>query len=110
MSVENSEIIDGVGTSKDSGDVVLLISDHLTWADEPAHFSMIEKKLGKYVQFATGPQLAEAVPDARARRVRIELVYQHRPTNLAERFLKAAAKQLKGINLDFSYRELPQKY
>jgi hypothetical protein len=110
MSIENSEVIDGIGTSKDSGDVVLLISDHLTWDDEPGHFSMLERKIGKYVQFTMSPQLVVAVPDARARRVRIELVCQHRPTELAERFLVAAAEQLKGMDLGFSCRELPEGY
>lgn len=99
-----------MGISNTDGSVVLTISDHLDWGDEPNHFALLEKKLGAYLGFITSGQLYEVLPAARGQLVRIELIYQHEPSDLGYRFLTAAKQQLKSAGVELAYRSLPSQY
>jgi len=110
MSIENSGVIDSMGISKVDERAVLLISDHLDWADEASHFELFEQKISKYLDFIKSGQLLEALPRAKDRPIRIELVQQHKPTENALRFLNSAKQQLAEMGLEFTYHPLPAGY
>jgi len=107
MTIENIEKVDGVGIDKKSGEVVLTISDHLTWIDDAAHFRLIEKKIGRYLDFVKTGQLIETLPEADKRQIRINVICQHQPTDSASKFLLAAQGQLKKMGIGFSFGSLP---
>lgn len=107
MTIENFETIDGVGISKESGEVVLQISDHLEWEDSAIHFNLIEKKIGSYLNFIQGGQLFEVVPEAKDRSIRIDIICKFEPSELALKFLTAAMQQLKLMGVALSYGMLP---
>lgn len=111
MTIENPDTIDGVGIDRQTGEVVLLISDHLLWGDDDAsHFSLLENKLGGYVNFVQSGQVLEALPGAEGRPIRIRLVHEHEPTDGAKTVLEAVRQQLAEIGLEFSYLGLPTGY
>jgi hypothetical protein len=110
MTVENSGVIDGMGISKKNGDVVLMISDHLTWENEAERFSALERKIGNYIQFSKTQNLVEALPAARGRPVRIQIVYQFEPTETASKFLRAATEQLESLGFGLTYGLLPEPF
>ena len=110
MSVENSNSVDGMGISKADGKVVLTIADHLDWSDEQHHFKLIERKIGSYVGFINSGQLEEVLPAAKGCPVRIELIYQYKPSELGSRFLNAAKQQLKSMNVELAFGALPPQY
>lgn len=110
MTVENSNSVDGMGISKADGKAVLTISDHLDWSDEQRHFDLLEKKIGAYLGFIKSGQLQEALPAAKGCSVRIEVIYQHEPSELGSRFLSAARQQLQGADVELAYNPLPSWY
>ncbi|MFD3262736.1 DUF6572 domain-containing protein [Phenylobacterium ferrooxidans] len=107
MSIENAEIIDGLGTDKIRGEATLLISDHWPWSDEPAHFALLEAKISRYIDFVTSGQIFEQMPNARGLPICIKLIHQHDPSVSAARFLEAAGQQLAELGLRFSHASLP---
>lgn len=110
MTVGNFEVIDALGISKESGEVVLTISDHLTWATPSEHFEILEGKIGRYLDFIQSGQLLESVPDAANRQIRISIFCKYQPSAHAHRFLTAAERQLAEVGVKLSFGELPDGY
>lgn len=110
MTVENFEVIDGLGISKESGEVVLTISDHLPWDTASEHFEKLEGKIGRYLDFIRSGQLLESVPDAAKRQVRISVFCKHQPDDNTHNFLLAAGRQLAHDGVKLSFVELPDVY
>ncbi|WP_051711574.1 DUF6572 domain-containing protein [Andreprevotia chitinilytica] len=108
MTVEDSSLVDGLGISKRDGKGVLTIADHLDWQDESMHFALLEKKIGRYLSFIKSGQFLEVLPNSQGRAIRIELIYQHQPSEEASRFLGAAKKQLDAMGVEFAYSALPE--
>lgn len=107
MTIENIETIDGIGISKDGGEVVLQISDHLEWVNNEFHLNLIEKKIGLYLGFIKSGQLLEIIPEAGGRSIRIDIICKFEPSELASIFLNAAMRQLKVMDIKLSYGMLP---
>ena len=110
MSLENAEVVDGAGLDKTTGDVILTISDHLTWEDEETHFRLIELKLGKYLDFIRSGQISESFPQATQAHTRIQLIYKYTPGDSGLSFLAAAQRQLASLGIAFSHCALPPGY
>lgn len=81
MSVEDEKTIDFVGIGKETGEVVLTISDHLPWTDSSEenrkHLNLLEAKINTYLQFIENGQLVEDYPDARDKKVIIKVMGQY---------------------------------
>ena len=45
MSVEQTDVVDIVSIERETGNVILTISDHLDWSDSVAHQRILQKKL-----------------------------------------------------------------
>jgi Family of unknown function (DUF6572) len=45
MSVEQTDVVDIVSIERETGNVILTISDHLDWSDSLAHQRILQKKL-----------------------------------------------------------------
>lgn len=110
MTIENADVIDGMGVDDRTSEVVLIISDHLPWQNEADHFSLLELKIGKYLDFIQGGQLFETMKGLEGRPIRIDVIYEHEPTELAMTFFNAAAQQLQEIGIVLSYKSIPMGY
>lgn len=110
MTIEQADKVDAMGIDAGKGEVVLMISDHLEWSDQTAHFSMLEQKLGSYINFAQSGQLEQALPEAKGMPTRIKLVHQFSPPVDAKSILDSIARQLSEMNFAFSYEGLPASY
>jgi hypothetical protein len=106
MSVEDPEVVDFIGTDKETGRVVLSISDHLPWNKN--HFSILEKKISKYVDFVKSGQLLEARPDAHGRAVEISIVFKHELSDEARRILVTAQEDVQKLGMILSYHRLDE--
>jgi hypothetical protein len=89
MSVDDRNLIDGIGIEKGSAIVVLTVSDHRVWGD-PEHLMALQNKLNDYFGFIESGQLLESYPDAVGRKVRIDIVCKYVPDPKGERFLQQA--------------------
>lgn len=110
MSVERSDVVDGLGISQLDGKVVLTISDHLQWDDPKKHFELLEDKIEAYLAFVKSGQLYETLSAAQGREIRIELVFEHALNGAAATFLAAAKNQLEAVGVEFSPAALPEGY
>lgn len=103
-------MIDALGISKETGEVVLTISDHLTWENPSQHFEILESKIGRYLDFIQSGQLLESVPDAVNPQVRISIFCKYEPSVQAHNFLTAAERQLADVGVKLSFGEMPDGY
>lgn len=108
MSIEQADIIDGLGVRQD-GAVEMLISDHLLW-DSDQHLQLLASKVEAYANAALSGQLAQVYPLAKDKPICIKLVWQHVPDPSAVRFFEAIEGQLKGIGIEFTQMALPARY
>src|SRR5688572_26523145 len=110
MSIEQADKIDGMGVDTHNNELVLLISDHLSWEDEKAHVFSLENKLSGYIDYINSGQYLEPNPQFRGMSVRIKLVHKHSPTSSARTILQAVEVQLEAMSIRFSYEPLPSQY
>jgi hypothetical protein len=108
MSVEQADVIDGLGVRPD-GAVEMLISDHLDW-DDDQHLPLLAAKVEAYANAALSGQLVQSYPPAEGRPVSIKLVWQHIPNAAAARFFETLQGQLKTVGIDFEPVALPEGY
>ena len=107
MSIEQTDVIDFIGTDKQSGRVVLTISDHLPWTPSSEHFSLLEQKIGAYLRFVTSGQLVESRPDSEGREIEFRVVAAHEPSAEARQFLEAVRRTLEPKQVLFSFGTIP---
>ena len=63
MSIAESNVIDGVGISKENNHVLgLFLADHLDWKDEYQHLLAFEEKLNSYISFVETKQYEVTFP------------------------------------------------
>ena len=108
MSVEQADVIDGLGIGAD-GAAEMLISDHLEW-DNERHLELLAAKIEAYANAALSGQLVDVYPAAEGKPVRIKLVWQHVPDAAASRFFEAVGGQLRSAGIEFSQTALPSGY
>ena len=104
MTIEQTEIIDYLGTRSDTGRMTLVISDHLDWeADEAGHLLLLQDKINTYLEFILSGQLLERYPSARDQTLEIRVKGKCRRSELAVKFYEVAEKQLadEGVLLVF---------
>ncbi|MFK0300110.1 DUF6572 domain-containing protein [Brevundimonas sp. NPDC090276] len=110
MTVENETQIDAMGIEPATGNVVLMISDHLDWSETPTHLEAIEAKVNAYLAFVQSPQLVEANPDARNRKVKIAIYQAHPEPEEVKPILNKLARQLGFVGIELWRGALPPGY
>ena len=61
MAIDNVEIIDMIAEGK-KNELVLIITDHLDWADEHGHLILLQEKINTYLMFIETKQYNEVYP------------------------------------------------
>jgi hypothetical protein len=101
MTVENSKSIDFVGVERESGDVVLTVSNHLEWSCD--HLPLLQAKLNAYIVFVESGELIETYKAATGRKVRIDVACRFEPDEAGRRFLAQVKTALSEIGIGFRY-------
>jgi CRP-like cAMP-binding protein len=108
VSIEQPNVVDGIATDPVTGEVVLLLSDHLAWDDsEPEHLMLLQEKVNTYLRFIESGELVEHYPNALGRRAVIEVVCLHTPGDQARRFFAAAGDVITDAGFALRYRVSP---
>ena len=92
MPLDKAGVIDLVSMSADGQTVTLHIVATDPWPSNGAGAPLLQAKLKNYVAFAADGQLLRQYPDARGKRVAIEIRSEH-PLGSTEETLVAAARQ-----------------
>jgi hypothetical protein len=108
MSVDDATKIDGLGIERETGVVVLTIADHLDWSHTKEHLDVLERKINAYLDFITGGQLQETIPDAQGRKAKISVYLQFEPHLDARATLNAVTEKLAAHGIGFWYGCLPE--
>jgi hypothetical protein len=104
MAVDSLTTVDGIGKSQDTGELVLLIADHLDWADERGHLYTLQDKMNAYASFIDSAQYQKVYPGEAFTGFVIEIVFLHQLTERAMQFIKAASSYLNGYGIRVTAR------
>lgn len=102
MSVDQTDVVDGIGVDSVSGKVVLTISDHLEWSEDD-HLLQLQEKVNTYLSFVETGELLNSYPDAKGRDVLINVVCKYPPDDRAVGFLRRVANIVDGAGIKFGY-------
>ena len=102
MSITQTNIIDFISTSPEK-EVVLTISDHLSW-DEPEHLLLLQDKINTYLDFAESEQLREEYSAAIDYPILIQVFLHFDPTEEASAFLIQAKEVITTIGIGFHWK------
>ncbi len=102
MSVDNSQVVDAIGTEKDDTVVTLTITDHLEWGNVE-HLLKLQNKLNKYLAFIESGEIYDAYPSAKGKKIQISVVCKYDPDNEGFALLEQCKKQIEkaGFHLRF---------
>jgi hypothetical protein len=105
MSIEQGDKIDFVNIEYQTGDVLLSISDHLSWdEDEGHHLLLLQTKLNTYLAFVEGGQMYRQIPEAMGRRVVINLVSKFPLSEEATKFFQLASAAISDAGFSLRFR------
>ena len=105
MAVDSLTTVDGIGKSQATGELVLLIADHLDWADEREHLNTLQGKMNAYASFVIdSAQYQKVYPGEVFTGFVIEIVFLYQLTEKAMQFLRAANDYLNGYGIRVTAR------
>jgi hypothetical protein len=110
VTIEQADKVDSIGVDKQTHELVLTISDHLSWENEAAHLAALESKIGAYLDFLSTRQHLDSVSEAGELPVRINLFHKYEPSSFGLKTLQAIERQLATDHIRFSYGPLPAGY
>ena len=90
MSIEQTNVVDFIGTDRWTGDVVLTISDHLDWSDTTAHQLLLQAKLNCYLAFVESGEMIQSYPGAKGKLVVFKVLFKFAPDDGGKEFLARA--------------------
>ena len=106
MSLDNLEVVDAVGTEKNSDTVVLNLLDAWDWDDERAHLIALQDKLNAYLAFVESGQIYEDYPTAAGKALRIDVISRYPMPEAALAFLEKAATVASQLSIAITQRHI----
>lgn len=110
MSVDQPKIIDFLGIDKDSGEVVLTISDHLEWNNSRDHQVILQDKINWYLAFIESGEIFESYSDSKGRPVVIQVIFKFKPDPEGRQFLARAKEVIESAGFTLRYELLAESY
>ncbi|HLH96522.1 MAG TPA: DUF6572 domain-containing protein [Xanthobacteraceae bacterium] len=104
MTVEQNDKIDFVAFNRKSGDVHLIISDHLDWDEnEGAHLLALQDKLNTYLEFVESGQLYVEYSRAIGKKIYFDVIGKFPLSDEAAKFYRLAVNKIReyGYSLEF---------
>ena len=93
MTVEDIDKIDSIGIDRKTGDVHLMISDHLDWdQNEGEHLFVLQDKLNTYLEFVESGQLYVKYPRAVGKKIIFEVMGKFALSKEAGKFYQIVGK------------------
>ena len=110
MSIEQLDVVDVVSIDKETGHVVLTISDHLDWSDTIAHQTALQAKFNKYLAFIESGEILVRYPEAQGRPVVIKVVFKHKPDPEGWAFLSRAKAVIETAGFGLRHELFAESY
>lgn len=106
MSIVDEKMIDGLAQVEKTGDLIVLIVDHLPWI-VPHHFMLLEKKIDTALSYVQSGEIFKKYPDAEKKfqdkqiKIIFQLVLKYPPTNKAHENFNLIYNLLKSVGIQF---------
>lgn len=110
MSVQQPDLVDVISTDKQTGHVVLTISDHLDWSDSTNHQTILQAKLNRYLAFVESGEILTRYRAAKDRPVAIKVVFKFRPDQGGWNFLAKAKVVIESAGLSLRHEIFAESY
>jgi len=110
MSVEQLDVVDVIGIDKQTGHIVLTISDHLDCSDTTSHQSTLQAKLNKYLSFIESGEILTRYPEAKGRPIAIRVVFKYKPDHEGSTFLSRAKTVVETAGFAFRHELFAESY
>jgi hypothetical protein len=110
MTVEDVDKIDFVTGERQTGDMILTISDHLDWDEnEGEHLLVLQKKLNTYLEFIGSGQIYAKVPQAVGRKRVIQVMGKFPLSEEASKCYRLAGKAIENYGYSLRFSQLHSK-
>lgn len=106
MSIEQSNVVDIIGTDEGNNAVILTISDHLDWDDTESHLLLLQDKINTYLAFYESGEVYEAYPQAIGKQIIIDIVGKYSLPATGENFLEEVKKIIQDIGIKIQFTQL----
>lgn len=110
MSVDQLDVVDVVSIDKETGEVVLTISDHLDWLDTIGHLTTLQKKFNAYLAFVESGEIFERYPDSKGRSVVFNVAFRFRPDKQGTLFLDRARQVIESAGFTLRLEIFSESY
>jgi hypothetical protein len=110
VSVEQLDVVDVVSIDKETGHVILTISDHLDWSDSTQHQIILQAKFNKYLGFVESGEILTRYADAKGRPIAIKVVFKYKPDRDGWRFLTKAKEVIESAGISFRHEVFSASY
>jgi hypothetical protein len=110
VSVEQPDVVDVISIDKETGHVILTISDHLDWSDSVQHQTILQAKFNKYIAFVESGEILERYPDAKDRAVAFKVVFKVKPDQEGWKFLTRAKKVTESAGFTLRHEVFAESY
>ncbi len=91
MTIEQTDGVDFVSIDHKSGDVFLLISDHLEWDEDGEHLLLLQEKINAYLRFIESVEIYDRFPQLKGKKIVINVANKFPFSEQADRFFKLAS-------------------
>lgn len=98
MSVLENNKIDGIATSDDGKNLIIMLSDHLDFENETNHLLILQNKINAYLSFIQSEQYSEIYPDNNFENIVIEIYFKHKVTDNCIKFIEVVNSQIEVLN------------
>lgn len=106
MSLDRPYSVDAIGIDRDSGAVVLTLVDSWDWREAGKHSKALESKLDAYFAFIESGEIFESYPDAKGRKVVIDVITRFPLSPVGRSLLESAAKVARPLGVEVKTRRV----
>ncbi len=107
MSILNLDVIDFIGNDPLKNEISLVMTDHLTWDDDPhEHLFLVQEKTNKYLSYVESGEFLNSFPHFAEKPILIELVLKFYPPEHAIVLLGRFAEIVESAGFRFVWRLL----
>ncbi len=104
MSLDNTDVVDAVGTETKDDTIVLSIIDGWDWTDEQRHLQALQHKLNAYFIFVESGEIFLSYPEAIGHVVRVDIIGKFPIPDIGLAFLKKATIVAAELNMLVTHR------
>jgi len=103
MSIENTNVVDGIALINEKDTLILLIADHLNWDEESKHLLLLQDKINAYLEFIDDEQYVSIYPETHIEDFEIEIHFKNMIINKCEKFLEVVNNQIKEMGVTITW-------